>query len=65
MSRLLFWLLMKTAKGGGMNMVIVMVSLIIWGDITFEQVPAKQQGAVKAKLEAQGLNENGQPIEAV
>ncbi|WP_234405445.1 hypothetical protein [Paenibacillus sp. IHBB 10380] len=46
-------------------MVIVMVSLIIWGDITFEQVPAKQQGAVKAKLEAQGLNENGQPIEAV
>jgi len=44
-------------------MVIVMVSLIIWGDITFEQVPVKQKDAVKAKLAAQGLDENGQPIE--
>jgi len=43
-------------------MVIVMVSLIIWGDITFSQVPTKQQDAVKGKLAAQGLDEYGQPI---
>jgi len=43
-------------------MVIVMASLIIYGDITFTQVPAKSQAAVKARLNSLGYDENGQPL---
>jgi hypothetical protein len=48
---------------GGDNMVSLYVALIINGRRTFNQVPAKLQNAVKADLEALGLDDNGQPIE--
>lgn len=48
---------------GGRNMVALYVALIINGRRTFDQVPAKFKEAVKADLEALGLDENGNPVE--
>ncbi|WP_172963888.1 hypothetical protein [Paenibacillus sp. Cedars] len=44
-------------------MVIVMASLIIWGDITFAQVPAGSKDEVKNRLATLGYDENGQPLQ--
>lgn len=44
-------------------MIDLYVALIINGRRTFDQVPAKFKNAVKADLEALGLDENGNPIE--
>lgn len=49
---------------GGNNMVALYVALIINDRRTFEQVPAKFKDAVRADLEALGLDENGNPIAA-
>ena len=57
MIRLLFKLL------GGKDMVALYVALIINGRRTFDRVPAKFKEAVKADLEALGLDENGNPVE--
>lgn len=62
-ARLLLWLLIRTLKGGELRMVIVMASLIIWGDITFAQVPDKSKDDVKARLATLGYDENGQPLQ--
>lgn len=43
-------------------MVTLYVALIINGRRTFDKVPAKFREAVKADLEALGLDENGNPI---
>ncbi|WP_342477799.1 hypothetical protein NYE24_00640 [Paenibacillus sp. FSL H7-0350] len=43
-------------------MIIVMASLILWGDITFGQVPNNSKELVKERLEILGYDENGQPI---
>ena len=48
---------------GGNNMVALYVALIIAGRRTFNQVPAKFKAAVKADLEALGLDENGNPVD--
>lgn len=48
---------------GGKDMVALYVALIINGRRTFDRVPAKFKEAVKADLEALGLDENGNPIE--
>jgi hypothetical protein len=48
---------------GGSNMVALYVALIINGRRTYSQVPAKFKDAVKADLEALGLDENGNPID--
>lgn len=48
---------------GGKNMVALYVALIINGRRTFNQVPAKFKVAVKADLDALGLDENGNPLE--
>lgn len=45
-------------------MVLIMVSLIIYGDITFAQVPTTSKAAVKAKLQTLGYDENGTPLVA-
>ena len=45
-------------------MVALYVALIIAGRRTFNQVPAKFKAAVKADLEALGLDENGNPRES-
>ena len=47
-----------------MAIVSVYVTLIVAGRRTFAQVPKNLQPAVKAGLEAMGLDENGNPIEA-
>ena len=47
-----------------MAIVSVYVTLIIAGRRTFAKVPKNLQPAVKADLEAMGLDENGNPIEA-
>ena len=60
-SRLLLWLFLKSTKGG-VTVVIVMASLIIYGDITFEQVPAASKSAVKARLEILGYGTGGKPL---
>ena len=44
-------------------MVALYVALIINGRRTYDQVPAKFKEAVKADLEALGLDENGNPID--
>ena len=44
-------------------MVALYVALIINNRRTFKQVPAKFKDAVKADLEALGLDEGGNPIE--
>lgn len=43
-------------------MVALYVALIINNRRTFEQVPNKFKEAVKADLEALGLDENGYPV---
>lgn len=48
--------------GGDVQMVIVMASLIIWGDITFGQVPTGSKPAVKARLATLGYDESGQML---
>lgn len=45
-------------------MVALYVALIINDRRTFEQVPVKFKDAVRADLEALGLDENGNPIAA-
>ena len=45
-----------------MAIVSVYVTLIIAGRRKFAQVPKNLQSAVKADLEAMGLDENGNPI---
>lgn len=47
---------------GGSDMVALYVALIINGRRTFNQVPAKFKEAVRADLEALGLDENGNPV---
>lgn len=47
---------------GGDEMVTVYATLIINGRRTFESVPAKLKEAVKAELEALGLNQDGEPV---
>ena len=47
-----------------MAIVSVYVTLIVAGRRTFAQVPKNLQPAVKADLEAMGLDENGNTIEA-
>ena len=56
----MFYILSKILIGGN-NMVALYVALIIAGRRTFNQVPAKFKAAVKADLEALGLDENGNP----
>lgn len=58
----MFYILVKLLVGGS-NMVALYVALIINGRRTFNQVPAKFKEAVKADLEALGLDENGYPVE--
>lgn len=48
---------------GGKDMVALYVALIINGRRTFKQVPAKFKDAVRADLEALGLDEDGNPVE--
>ena len=45
-----------------MKMIIVMATLIIYGDITFAQVPTGSKSSVKTKLAAMGYDENGSPL---
>lgn len=58
----MFYFLIKILVGGK-DMVALYVALIINGRRTFNQVPAKFKDAVKADLEALGLDENGNPVE--
>lgn len=58
----MFYILVKLLVGGE-NMVALYVALIINGRRTFNQVPAKFKEAVKADLQALGLDENGYPVE--
>lgn len=44
-------------------MIALYVALIINGRRSFSQVPTKFKDAVKADLEAIGLDENGNPID--
>lgn len=44
-------------------MVDLYVALIINGRRTFDRVPDKFKAAVRADLEALGLDENGYPVE--
>jgi len=43
-------------------MVLVFVTLIIYGSKTFADVPVSLQNAVRAELLTMGLDENGTPI---
>ncbi|MEK4474359.1 hypothetical protein NSQ91_14175 [Paenibacillus sp. FSL R7-0048] len=43
-------------------MIIVMASLIIYGDITIAQVPTGSKAAVKMRLATLGYDENGTPL---
>ena len=58
----MFYILINLLIGGN-KMVALYVALIINGRRTFTQVPAKFKEAVKADLNAIGLDENGNPIE--
>ena len=58
----MFYILVKLLVGGE-NMVALYVALIINGRRTCNQVPAKFKEAVKADLQALGLDENGYPVE--
>lgn len=58
---MLFYILAKILIEGN-NMVALYVALIIAGRRTFDQVPAKFQDAVKADLEAVGVDINGDPV---
>lgn len=48
---------------GGNDMIALYVALIINNRRTFKQVPAKFKDAVKADLEALGLDVDGNPVE--
>lgn len=58
----MFYILIKFLIGGK-NMVDLYVALIIKGRRTFDRVPDKFKAAVRADLEALGLDENGYPVE--
>jgi len=58
----MFYILSKILIGGN-NMVALYVALIIAGRRTFDRVPVKFREAVKADLEAIGLDENGNPVD--
>ena len=58
---MLFRFIIKILIGGD-EMVAVYVALIINGRRTFDSVPAKLKEAVKAELEALGLNQDGEPV---
>lgn len=58
----MFYILINLLIGGN-KMVALYVALIVNGRRTFTQVPAKFKEAVKADLNAIGLDENGNPIE--
>lgn len=58
----MFYILTKFFIGGS-NMVALYVALIINGRRTFSQVPVKFKEAVRADLEAIGLDENGNPVD--
>lgn len=58
----MFYILTKLFVGGS-NMVALYVALIIAGRRTFDRVPVKFREAVKADLEAIGLDENGNPMD--
>ena len=58
----MFYFILKLLIGGN-NMVALYVALIINGRRTYNQVPAKFKEAVKADLNALGLDENGNPVE--
>lgn len=58
----MFYILTKLFVGGN-NMVALYVALIINDRRTFDQVPDKFKAAVKADLEALGLDENGNPVD--
>lgn len=57
----MFYILAKILIGGN-NMVSLYVALIINDRRTFKQVPDKFKEAVKADLDALGLDENGYPV---
>ena len=59
---MLFHILIKMLIGGD-NMVTLYVALIINKRRKFSQVPAQFKDAVRADLEALGLDENGDPVE--
>lgn len=59
----MFIFLINLLLTGGSEMVALYVALIINGRRSFNQVPAKFKEAVKADLEAIGLNENGDPVD--
>ena len=58
----MFYILVKLLVGGN-DMVALYVALIINNRRTFAQIPAKFKTAVKADLDALGLDENGNPME--
>ena len=58
----MFYILSKILIGGN-NMVALYVALIIAGRRSFDRVPVKFREAVKADLEAIGLDENGNPMD--
>lgn len=58
----MFIFLINLLLGGG-EMVALYVALIINGRRSFDQIPAKFKEAVKADLEAIGLDENGDPAD--
>lgn len=58
----MFYILVKFLVGGN-DMVALYVALIINNRRTFAQVPAKFKEAVRADLEALGLDENGNPVD--
>lgn len=58
---MLFRFIIKLLLGGD-DMVSVYVALIINGRRTFDSISPKLKDAVKADLEALGLDENGNPV---
>lgn len=58
---MLFRFIIKLLLGGD-DMVSVYVALIINGRRTFDSISSKLKDAVKADLEALGLDENGNPV---
>ncbi|QCT03277.1 hypothetical protein E6C60_2565 [Paenibacillus algicola] len=45
-------------------MTAVFAGLVMYGEISFAQVPASQKDKVREHLAALGLDENGKPITA-
>ena len=62
LQRLWIWLIFLCSKEGEDKMVMVCVSLIIHGRLTFDQIPANLKDAVQADLEAMGLGTDGKPL---